>query len=114
MIAQVLHDIPKDGVVVFRAKVKVEATEKTTWGSLDFGGANELFPNWDQCPEALSRFDAAEKQWVEKEVRLPAAQFRKNDPAAIYLYAGLHADGVVWLKDAELLHSPARGTVIEP
>jgi hypothetical protein len=34
------------------------------------------------------------------------AECRQSDPPAIYLYAGFHADGVIWLKDIELLHLP--------
>lgn len=107
MIARIVEDVPQDGVLVFRAKVKVVAADKLTWGSLDFGGANHLFISWDQWPTALARYEVSDRDWVEKEIRHPVAECRKSEPPAIHLYAGLHANGVMWLKDVELLHQPA-------
>jgi hypothetical protein len=107
MMAQVLEGIPADGVLVLRAKVRVAAKDKRTWGSLNFGGANQVL-SWDQWPDVLSRYDPDTPDWTEKETRHPVAELRKTDPPAIYLYAGLHAAGVLWLKDVELLHVPAR------
>jgi hypothetical protein len=106
MIAQDLRDLPKDGVLVFRAKVKVEAKDERSWGDLGFGAANHLFISWDGWPRARSRYDRNDANWVQKEERYPVADIKTNPPT-VYLYAGLHADGVLWLKDVELLHLPA-------
>jgi hypothetical protein len=106
MIAQVLDGVPKDGLLIFRAKVKVDAKDKLAWGNLGFGGPNHLFFDWKGWPEAMARYDGSNTEWIEKEMRHPAAECWKTDPPAIYLYAGLHAKGVLWLKDAELLHLP--------
>lgn len=114
MIAHVLDDIPQDGVLVFRAKVRVDAKHDLTGGNLGFGGANHLFISWDQWPDALTRYDGKDSEWVEKEVRHLVSECRKSDPPAIYLYAGLHADGVVWLKDLQLLHLPANKAAAAP
>jgi serine/threonine protein kinase len=114
MVAQALDGLPKDGVLVFRAKVKVEARDKNTWGDLGFGGANEVFRSWDQWPAARSRYDRTDSDWTEKEVRYPAAEIHKKDPPTVYLYAGLHAAGVLWLKDVVLLHIPPPGPADAP
>ena len=106
MVSQALDNLPKDGVLVFRAKVKVEAEDKKAWGDLNFGGANEVFVSWDQWPAARSRYDGNDSGWTEKEARYPAAEIHKRTPP-VYLNAGLHANGVFWLKDVELLHLPA-------
>jgi uncharacterized protein (TIGR03067 family) len=107
MVAQALDRLPNDGVLVFRAKVKVEARDKAAWGDLGFGSPNEAHRPWDEWPGVRSRYDGKDSEWTEKEVRYPAADV-KTDPPMVYLYAGLHADGVLWLKDVELLHLPAR------
>jgi hypothetical protein len=109
MVAQELRDLPKDGVLVFRAKVKVEGKVKDktySWGDLGFGAANEKFQSWNQWPSVRARYDGNDTDWVEKEVRSPAADVHQKGPA-VYLYAGLHDKGVLWLKDVELLHIPA-------
>jgi hypothetical protein len=109
MVVQDLHDLPQDGVLVFRAKVKVEARDKRTWGDLGFGAADHLFISWKQWPDVRARYDGNDTDWTEKEVRSPAAEAGQKGP--VYLYAGLHADGVLWLKDVELLHLPAEKAV---
>ena len=106
MVAQDVDGIPKDGILVFRAKVKVEAKHKDASGDLGFGAADQVFISWKQWPSVRARYDGNDSEWTEKEVRYPAADI-KSDPRTVYLYAGLHADGVLWLKDVELLHLPA-------
>ncbi|HKB06326.1 MAG TPA: TolC family protein, partial [Gemmataceae bacterium] len=107
MVAQAIDNLPKDGVLIFRAKVKVEAKERdeALWGELGFGGPREVFPSWDQWPEVRARYADYVTEWTEKEAHLPAAEIQKKGPT-VYLYAGLHANGVLWLKDVELLHLP--------
>jgi uncharacterized protein (TIGR03067 family) len=113
MVVQALDGLPKDGVLVFRAKVKVDAKDKAMWGDLGFGTANEVYRSWDQWPGVRSRYDGNDSDWTEKEVRYPAADV-KTDPPTVYLYAGLHANGVLWLKDVELLHLPATSPPVPP
>ena len=110
MVVQDLDGLPKDGVLVFRAKVKVEARDKLTWGDLGFGAADQVFISWGGWPDIRARYDGHDTEWTEKEVRYPAAEVHKKDPPTVYLYAGLHAGGVLWLKDVELLHLPAEMT----
>ena len=74
MVAQDLRDLPKYGVLVFRAKVKVEPKHKDAWGSLAFGAADHVFISWDQWPSVRARYDGHDKEWTEKEVRYPVAQ----------------------------------------
>ena len=105
MVAQALEGIPKEGILVFRAKVKVEAKHKDAWGELGFGAAKEVFNSWKEWPSVRARYDGNDSEWTQKEVRYPAAEI-KTDPPTVYLYAGLHANGVLWLKDVELLHLP--------
>ncbi|MBO0699592.1 MAG: TolC family protein, partial [Zavarzinella sp.] len=108
LVAQAIDNLPKDGVLVFRAKVKFEAKERdeARWGELGFGSAKEVYPAWDQWPEVRARYGDYIVDWTEKEARYPAAEVLKKG-ATVYLYAGLHANGVLWLKDVELLHLPA-------
>jgi hypothetical protein len=106
MLAQIVENIPKDGVLVFRARVRLEAKDKACGGDLGFGGPNHLFQNWDQWPRVLASYDGSATAWTEKEARHPVAECFKSDPPAIYLYAGLHAKGVLWIKDVELLNQP--------
>ena len=114
LIARVADGLSTDGVLVFRAKVKVEAGEERAWGDLGFGRANEVFPSWDRWPAALAQYDSHTREWTEREVRYPAAAALRTDPAAVYLYAGLHAKGVLYLKDVELLYEPAAASPQAP
>lgn len=108
VIGPVLDDVPPDGVLVFRAKVKMKAIHEMAWGSLGFGGADHRFISWDEWPDAQTRYDGKDTEWVQREAHHPVAECRKSDPSAIHLYAGLHADGVLWIKDVELLHLPTK------
>jgi serine/threonine protein kinase len=101
MVAQAMDGLPKDGVLIFRARVKVEAVDKRAGGNLGFGGPNEVYIAWDQWPRVRSQYDGSDSDWIEKEARYPAADLKAE---TVYLYAGLHANGVLWLKDVELLH----------
>jgi len=108
LVAQAVNNLPKDGVLVFRAKVKVgaKARDEARWGDLGFGSAQEVYPSWGQWPEVRARYGDYITDWTEKEARYSAAEVLKKG-ATVCLYAGLHANGVLWLKDVELLHLPA-------
>ncbi len=106
LLATVLDDVPTDGVIVFRARVKVKVKDPRAWGDLMLGVGSPSFYGYD-WPTHLGEFRGDVPGWTQKEVRYPAAAFHKKDPPSIPVYVGLHADGVLWVKDAELLHIPA-------
>ena len=43
-------------------------------------------------------------------MRYPAEVFRKKNPPTITVHVGLHGNGVLWVKDVELLHLPRTST----
>ena len=113
LMATVLEDIPKDGIIVCRAKVKVEARHKDTWGDLMLGewGPSHYQYDW---PAAKYEYRGDVPEWTAKEVRYPASAFHEKDPPQIAIRFGLHANGVLWVKDLELLHLPAEPTAPAP
>ncbi|HUR56030.1 MAG TPA: family 16 glycoside hydrolase, partial [Gemmataceae bacterium] len=108
----ILDGIPKDGLIVFRAKVKVKANDKLAWGGLQLGIGSPSFHNYD-WPAHLGEYHGDVPEWTQKEVRYPASAFHQKNPPSIPVYVGLNANGVVWVKDAEVLHIP-EGAKPEP
>lgn len=105
LLGTILDDIPADGLIVFRAKVKVEAKNKLTWGDLQLGVGSPAFHGYE-WPAHLGEYRGDVPEWTQKELRYPASVFRQRNPPSIPVYVGLHADGVLWIKDAELLYIP--------
>ena len=105
LLATVLDGIPEDGILVCRAKVKLQPKHKDAWGDLMLGDALPRFHGYD-WPDALAEYRGDIPEWTEKEVRYPVDVFRKKNPPSIPIYVGLHANGVLWVKDLELLHIP--------
>ncbi len=113
LMATVLDGIPKDGLIVCRAKIKVEARHKGTWGELLLGEWEPSHFQYD-WPAAMYEYRGDVPEWTAKEVRYPASVFHQKDPPQIAIRFGLHANGVLWVKDLELLHLPAEPTAPVP
>ena len=105
LLATVLDNIPADGLIVFRAKVKLKARNKLAWGDLQLGVGSPAFHGYE-WPAHLGEYHGDVPEWTQKELRYPASVFRQKNPPSIPVYVGVHADGVLWVKDAELLHIP--------
>jgi hypothetical protein len=85
--------------------VKVKANDKLTWGSLQLGVGDPAFHKYD-WPDHLGTYRGDVPEWTQKEVRYPASVFHQKNPPSVPVYIGLNANGVVWVKDAEVLHIP--------
>ena len=113
LMATVLEGIPKDGLIVCRAKVKVEAPDKATWGDLLLGDWHPAHYQYD-WPAAMYEYRGDVPEWTAKEVRYPASVFHEKNPPQIAIRFGLHANGVLRVKDLELLHLPAEPVAPPP
>ena len=113
LLATVTENIPADGIVICRAKVKLQPKDKNAWGDLMLGQASPSFHgyNW---PKQLAEYRGEITEWTQKEVRYPVEVFHKKNPASIPIYVGLHANGVLWVKDLELLYLPAPSNPLHP
>jgi hypothetical protein len=106
-IGTLTDGIPADGILVCRAKVKLKpAAENAGWGRLELNAASPSFHgyNW---PDHLGEYRDEITEWAEKEVRYPVEVIRKQNPPTVTVHVGLHGNGVLWVKDVELLHIPA-------
>ena len=104
-LGTLLDDVPKDGLIVFRAKVRVKANDKQTWGEIRLGVGDPSFHKY-HWPAHLGQYHGDVPEWTPKEIRYPAAVFHQKNPPSIPVYVVLNAAGVVWVKDAEVLHIP--------
>jgi formylglycine-generating enzyme required for sulfatase activity len=106
MLADVFDGIPNSGVLICRAKVKLQSKHKATWGDLMLGDGSPSLCGYDWPPH-LAEYRGDVPEWTTKEVRYPVEVFRKKEPIHVPIYVGLHANGVLWVKDLELRHLPA-------
>lgn len=112
LMGTVLEDIPSEGLIVLRAQIKTEGVESTTPGALHLGLADGLLggeapaPFKYDWPESDFEFRGIISEWTRKEFRCPAGVFHTKNPPQLQVYVGLHDNGVVWVKDLELLHLP--------
>jgi len=105
LMATLREDIPDDGIIVCRAKIKVQAHDKLAWGSLLLGDKGPDGHDYD-WPKVFYTYQGNVPHWTIRETRYPAKSFHAADPPQIPIRVGLHANGVLWIKDLELLHQP--------
>lgn len=110
LMGTVLEDIPREGLIVLRAQIKTEGVEPTTPGGLHLGLADGVLggeapaPFKYDWPESEFEFRGIVSEWTRKEFRCPAGVFHTKNPPQLQVYVGLHDNGIVWVKDLELLH----------
>jgi hypothetical protein len=104
MMPTVLEGIPQQGLIVCRAKVKLESADPTTWGQLQLGdwGPDHFGYEW---PGEIHTYSGNISDWKSLEVRYPAMAFHEKTPPQISVRFALASNGVLWVKDVELLHS---------
>lgn len=105
-LATITEGIPEDGILICRCKVKLQPKHKDAWGDLELTTAAPSSYGYD-WPKHLAEYRGEITEWTAKEVRYPVEVFRKKNLPAVPIYVGLHADGVLWVKDLELLHLPS-------
>ena len=104
-LGTITEGIPEDGILICRAKVKLQPKHKDAWGDLELGTSSPSSEGYD-WPRHLAEYRGEITEWTEKEVRYPAEIFRKKNPPTITVHVGLHANGVLWVKDVQLLYLP--------
>ena len=108
-LGTITEGIPEDGILILRAKVKLKPNaENGGWGDLELNGTSPSFHGYD-WPDHLATYRGDITEWADKEVRYPMEVIRKKNPPTITVHVGLHGNGVLWVKDLELLHIPAPG-----
>ena len=106
-LGTITDGIPEDGVLIFRAKVKLKPNaENGGWGSLDTQRHVPVVPRVRLARPPRDEYQGEITEWTEKEVRYPVEVIRKKNPPTITVHVGLHGNGVLWVKDVELLHLP--------
>ncbi len=103
--ATLVDGIPDEGVIICRAKVKVRVKDQQTRGEFHFGVVSDGY-DW---PEHLAQFHGDVPEWTQKEARVPVRVIRKKEPPVVTVYTGLNDEGVLWIKDLELLYLPSPG-----
>jgi uncharacterized protein (TIGR03067 family) len=107
-LGTITDGIPENGELICRAKIKLKpAAENGGWGSLELNAASPSFHGYGyEWPRYLAEYRGEITGWTDKEVRYPVAVFRKKTPPTITIHVGLHGNGVLWVKDLQLLYLP--------
>lgn len=102
----ILENLPKDGVIACRCKLRFTKRHKDCWGDLmlDTWGPDHYAYEW---PRQKYRFDEESQDFLVKEVRYPAHAFHQKSPAQLTVRFGLYAAGTIEVTDLELWHLPS-------
>jgi serine/threonine protein kinase len=97
----VVEGLPRCGVVICKAKIKLKAKSDNGWGELQLAnpGPDQFGYDW---PVQHYRYQGTVAEWTAKEVRYPAHAFWEKSPPQLTIEFGLHDDGVLQVKDLEL------------
>lgn len=103
--APILENIPTDGTIICKAKIKLKKKSVNGWGEMLLNAQAPDLAGYD-WPKNHYQFESSLENWTAKEVRYPAQFFHQKNPAQIAVFFSFHMTGTIWIKDLELFHLP--------